>query len=85
MAAGRDLLGKNNHVIVVISDGATTTGQAYEALNNVSFLDSNLIIILNDNNQVSLPIATADDSPPHVGALRKALKRLRQAPKVKLL
>ena len=72
-------------MIVVISDGAMTTGKAYEELNNVSFLDSNLIIILNDNNQVSLPIAIADGSPPPVGALRKVLKRLRQAPKVKLL
>nr|QGZ06736.1 DXS2A [Thuja plicata] len=51
MAAGRDLLGKGNHVVAVMGDGAMTAGQAYEAMNNAGYLDSNLIIILNDNNQ----------------------------------
>ncbi|KAL0337809.1 UNVERIFIED_CONTAM: putative 1-deoxy-D-xylulose-5-phosphate synthase 2, chloroplastic [Sesamum calycinum] len=73
---GRDLLGKSNHVISVIGDGAMTAGQAFEGLNNAGFLDSNLIIVLNDNNQVSLPTATVDGPAPPVGALSKALTRL---------
>lgn len=70
MAVGRDLLGKKNHVISVIGDGAMTAGQAFEGLNNAGFLEPNFIIVLNDNKQVSLPTATP------VGALTKALTRL---------
>ncbi|KAJ4950242.1 hypothetical protein NE237_027074 [Protea cynaroides] len=81
MAVGRDLLGKNNHVIAVIGDGAMTGGQAFEAINNAGFLNSNLIIILNDNNQVSLPTATVDGPAPPVGALSKALTRLQSSTK----
>jgi 1-deoxy-D-xylulose-5-phosphate synthase len=45
-----------------------TTGQAYEAMNNVGYLNSNMIVILNDNKQVSLPTADLDGPIPHVGA-----------------
>ncbi|XWS70914.1 hypothetical protein CRYUN_Cryun03dG0091400 [Craigia yunnanensis] len=76
MAVGRDLLGKNNHVIAVIGDGAMTAGMAYEAMNNTGYLDTNLIIILNDNEQVSLPTATVDGPAPPVGALSTALTKL---------
>ncbi|KAH1108756.1 hypothetical protein J1N35_012524 [Gossypium stocksii] len=79
MAVGRDLLGKNNHVIAVIGDGAMTAGMAYEALNNAGYLDTNLIIILNDNKQVSLPTATIDGPAPPVGALSKALTKLQSS------
>ncbi|EPS64831.1 1-deoxyxylulose-5-phosphate synthase [Genlisea aurea] len=85
MAVARDLLGKNNHVISVIGDGAMTAGQAFEALNNAGFLDSNLIIVLNDNKQVSLPTATVDGPAPPVGALSKALTRLQAAGEFRLL
>ncbi|KAH6779423.1 Deoxyxylulose-5-phosphate synthase [Perilla frutescens var. hirtella] len=85
MAVGRDLLHKNNHVISVIGDGAMTAGQAYEALNNAGFLDSNLIVVLNDNKQVSLPTATVDGPAPPVGALSKALTRLQASRKFRQL
>ncbi|KAJ8634660.1 hypothetical protein MRB53_008927 [Persea americana] len=81
MAIGRDLKGKNNHVIAVIGDGAMTAGQAYEAMNNAGYLDPNMIIILNDNKQVSLPTATVDGPAPPVGALSKALTRLQSSSK----
>ncbi|XP_050272491.1 probable 1-deoxy-D-xylulose-5-phosphate synthase 2, chloroplastic [Quercus robur] len=81
MAVGRDLLGKKNHVVSVIGDGAMTAGQAYEAMNNAGYLDTNLIIILNDNEQVSLPTATVDGPAPPVGALSKALTRLQSSRK----
>ncbi|KAH7442446.1 hypothetical protein KP509_03G088900 [Ceratopteris richardii] len=76
MAVGRDLKGKKNHVVAVIGDGAMTAGQAYEAMNNAGYLDSNLIVVLNDNKQVSLPTATLDGPAPPVGALSSALARL---------
>nr|GMD68334.1 probable 1-deoxy-D-xylulose-5-phosphate synthase, chloroplastic [Ipomoea batatas] len=76
MAVGRDLKGRNNNVVAVIGDGAMTAGQAYEAMNNAGYLDSNMIIILNDNKQVSLPTATLDGPTAPVGALSSALSRL---------
>nr|BAF98288.1 1-deoxy-D-xylulose 5-phosphate synthase [Hevea brasiliensis] len=76
MAVGRDLKGKKNNVVAVIGDGAMTAGQAYEAMNNAGYLDSDMIVILNDNKQVSLPTATLDGPIPPVGALSSALSRL---------
>ncbi|XP_047333990.1 probable 1-deoxy-D-xylulose-5-phosphate synthase, chloroplastic [Impatiens glandulifera] len=76
MAVGRDLKGKSNNVIAVIGDGAMTAGQAYEAMNNAGYLDSDMIVILNDNKQVSLPTATLDGPAAPVGALSSALSRL---------
>ncbi|KAF8377398.1 hypothetical protein HHK36_030775 [Tetracentron sinense] len=85
MAVGRDLLGKNNHVISVIGDGAMTAGQAYEAMNNSGYLDANLIIVLNDNKQVSLPTATLDGPATPVGALSSALTKLQASTKFRKL
>nr|QTZ19494.1 1-deoxy-D-xylulose-5-phosphate synthase 2b [Bixa orellana] len=85
MAVGRDLLGKDNHVIAVIGDGAMTAGMAYEAMNNAGYLDTNLIIILNDNEQVSLPTATVDGPAPPVGALSRALTKLQSSTKFRQL
>ncbi|KAJ4957443.1 hypothetical protein NE237_024554 [Protea cynaroides] len=81
MAVARDLQGKKNHVISVIGDGAMTAGQAFEAMNNAGYLDSNLIIILNDNKQVSLPTATVDGPAKPVGALSRALAKLHSSKK----
>ncbi len=50
LAQARDYLGKDNYVISVIGDGALTGGMAYEALNNASRMETNFIIVLNDNN-----------------------------------
>ncbi|CAL5326751.1 unnamed protein product [Camellia sinensis] len=85
MAVARDLLGKNNNVISVIGDGAMTAGQAYEAMNNAGYLDANLIVILNDNKQVSLPTATLDGPATPVGALSSALSKLQASPKFRKL
>ncbi|GMN34027.1 hypothetical protein TIFTF001_004475 [Ficus carica] len=76
MAVARDLLGKKNHVISVIGDGAMTAGMAYEAMNNAGFLDTNMIIVLNDNKQVSLPTATLDGPATPVGALSSTLAKI---------
>lgn len=81
MAIGRDLLGKNNHVIAVIGDGAMTAGQAYEAMNNAGYTNSNLIVVLNDNRQVSLPTATLNGPATPVGALSRCLTKLQTSRK----
>lgn len=49
-AQARELTGGHENIVAVIGDGALTGGLAYEALNNVSRLKSNLTIILNDNH-----------------------------------
>lgn len=50
--------------IAVIGDGSMTGGMAFEALNNAGVLDSNLLVILNDNNM---------SIDPNVGALNDYL------------
>ena len=76
MAVGRDLKGKSNHVVAVIGDGAITGGMAYEAMNNAGYLDKNMVIILNDNQQVSLPTQYNNKNQDPVGALSSAFGRL---------
>ncbi len=49
LAMARDRKGEDYSVISVIGDGALTGGMALEALNNVSSLKGNYIVILNDN------------------------------------
>ncbi len=67
MAMARDILGKDNHIICVIGDGAMSAGMAYEAMNNAGAMDKRLIVILNDND---MSIA------PPVGAMSAYLARL---------
>ena len=56
MSVGKNLLNKEiNNCIAVIGDGAITGGMAYEAMNNAAYINSRVIVILNDNGQVSLP------------------------------
>ena len=43
---------RNNNCIAVIGDGAITGGMAYEAMNHAGCLDTNMIVVLNDNQQV---------------------------------
>lgn len=50
LVKARDLTGTDGTVVAVIGDGSLTGGMAYEALNNAAQLETNYIIILNDNN-----------------------------------
>ena len=79
MAVGRDFKGKENNVVAVIGDGAITGGMAYEAMNHAGFLDSNMIVILNDNQQVSLPTQYNGLNQAPVGALSSTLARLQSS------
>lgn len=59
MSIGKSMTGKRkNNCIAVIGDGAITGGMAYEAMNSAGYLNSRMIVILNDNGQVSLPTGT---------------------------
>lgn len=68
MAKARDVMGKSNHVIPIIGDGALTGGMALEALNHIGHEKTKMIVILNDNE---MSIA------PNVGALHNILGKLR--------
>lgn len=50
MAIADKLRGKNNKTVAVIGDGAMTAGMAFEALNHAAHTDTNLLVILNDND-----------------------------------
>lgn len=49
LAKARDLKGEKHNVIAVIGDGSLSGGEALEGLNNAAVLNSNIIIIVNDN------------------------------------
>lgn len=55
---------KDKHVVAVIGDGAMTGGLAFEGMNNAGVENSNLLIILNDNNM---------SIDPNVGGLNQYL------------
>ena len=55
---------KDRKVIAVIGDGAMTGGMAFEALNNAGQSNSDLLVILNDNNMAI---------DPNVGGMNKYL------------
>lgn len=69
MAKARDMKGAKGNVLAVIGDGSLSGGLAYEGLNNAAVLDSNLIVIVNDN-QMSID--------ENVGGLYQNLAQLRQ-------
>ncbi len=54
IATARDLNNKDFKVIAVVGDGSMTGGMAYEAMNNAGILKKDMIIVLNDNQMVSL-------------------------------
>ena len=70
MAIARDIKKERNYVVPIIGDGALTGGMALEALNHIGHEQTNMIVILNDNE---MSIA------PNVGALHNILGRLRTA------
>lgn len=50
MAIADKLQGINSKTVAVIGDGAMTAGMAFEALNHAAHTDTNLLVILNDND-----------------------------------
>lgn len=70
LAKGRDLKGDSGNVIAVIGDGSLSGGEAFEGLDYAAELDSNMIIIVNDN-QMSIA--------ENHGGLYKNLQALRES------
>ncbi len=55
MAVARDLKGGKEKVVAVVGDGSLSSGIAYEGLNNAGILDTDIIVVLNDNNMSISP------------------------------
>lgn len=72
LVRARDIQGGTNTVVSVIGDGALTGGMAYEALNNAARMETNFIIILNDNNM---------SISENVGGVSKYLNNIRTSNK----
>ena len=68
MAKARDLKGEKYNIVAVIGDGSLSGGEALEGLSNAAILNSNFIIVVNDNE-----MAIAENH----GGLYTALKNLR--------
>lgn len=67
-AKARDLRGEQHKVIAVIGDGALTGGMAWEAMNNAGVANTDLVVILNDNE---MSISRNDSAVArHMAALR---------------
>nr|WP_289767257.1 1-deoxy-D-xylulose-5-phosphate synthase [uncultured Acetatifactor sp.] len=66
----REITGGSETIVSVIGDGSLTGGMAYEALNNAAKLETNFIIILNDNNM---------SISENVGGMSKYLNSIRTA------
>jgi 1-deoxy-D-xylulose-5-phosphate synthase len=67
MAVAARLKGEDRKAVAVIGDGAMSAGMAFEALNNAGVSQTDMLVILNDNDM--------SISPP-VGALNRYLARL---------
>lgn len=53
LAKAKDILDKSGEVIAIIGDGAMTGGMALEAMNNIAHTNTDMIIVLN-NNEMSI-------------------------------
>ncbi|MEX0905553.1 MAG: 1-deoxy-D-xylulose-5-phosphate synthase [Balneolaceae bacterium] len=67
MAIARDLNKTDKKIVSVIGDGAMTGGMAFEAMNNAGALNSDILVVLNDNNM---------SIDPNVGALKEYLAEI---------
>jgi 1-deoxy-D-xylulose-5-phosphate synthase len=67
MAIAAKSQGLDNKAVAIIGDGGMTAGMAYEALNHGGAIDTDLLVILNDN-EMSIS--------PNVGAMSKYLSSI---------
>jgi 1-deoxy-D-xylulose-5-phosphate synthase len=69
LAKANQVLGRKDHVVAVIGDGALTGGMAWEALNNIAAAkDRPLVIVVNDNERSYAP--TIGGLANHLATLR---------------
>ncbi|MDE6690489.1 MAG: 1-deoxy-D-xylulose-5-phosphate synthase [Clostridia bacterium] len=66
-AKARDIKGENFNVIAIIGDGSFNNGLVYEAFNSLRPLNTNILVILNDNGM---------SISPTVGSMHEYLEQL---------
>lgn len=69
LAKARGLKGEKSNVIALIGDGSLSGGEAFEGLDNAADLNSNIIVVVNDND-----MSIAENH----GGLYRNLKELRE-------
>jgi len=67
MAIGAKMAGTTRKVAAVIGDGAMTAGMAFEALNHAAHTETDMLVVLNDNNM---------SISPNVGGLSTYLSKI---------
>jgi len=88
IALSRDLAGQDFKVAAIIGDGAMTGGLAYEGMNNAGGLNTNMMVILNDNQMsisenvggLSAHLNDIRTSPKYIGAKRSVSRALNSVP-----
>ncbi|MDR1067018.1 MAG: 1-deoxy-D-xylulose-5-phosphate synthase [Clostridiales bacterium] len=88
MALSRDIEGEKNCVVAVIGDGAMTGGLPFEALNNAGRSNTDMLVILNDNEMsisknvgaISRRLSEIRAEPAYIGAKSVARKMLNCLP-----
>ncbi len=70
LAKARDLSNQTHNVVALIGDGSLSGGEAFEGLNNAGVLNSNFIVVVNDND-----MSIAENQ----GALCQNLRELKQS------
>ncbi len=70
LAKARDLKCENYNVIALIGDGSLSGGEAFEGLSNAAILNSNIIIVVNDNTMSIAPVK---------GGIYNSLTKLRES------
>ncbi|KAK6912646.1 Deoxyxylulose-5-phosphate synthase [Dillenia turbinata] len=78
MAVARDFKGSRERVVTVINNITTTAGQVYEAMSNAGYLDSNMVVILNDSRHSLLPKLEEGSKTP-INPLSSTLSKLQSS------
>ncbi|MFS7962511.1 putative 1-deoxy-D-xylulose-5-phosphate synthase [Helianthus anomalus] len=78
MAIARDIKGKRERIVAVISNESIMSGQLYEAMSNAGYLDSDMVVILNDSRQ-SLHSKPEDAPKTPINALSSAFSKLQSS------
>lgn len=71
LAKAAELEGRNEKVIALIGDGSLSGGMAFEGLNNAGAMDTDLLVVVNDNNM------SIDNN---IGAVHRHLLHLTTSP-----
>ncbi len=62
MAVAAQLEGTDRRSVAIIGDGALSAGMAFEALNNAGAMNTNLLVVLNDNDMsISRPVGALNN------------------------